>query len=57
MLPILSQLTAEQVERVGVYADAGQFTFKQLLEYRVQHVRENLAQIERVRKSYRQSLE
>lgn len=55
MLPILDKLTADQVERVGVYADAGRFTFKQLLEYRVQHIRGHLAQIERVRKSYRQS--
>jgi hypothetical protein len=55
MLPILAKLTAEQAEREGVYADAGRFTFKQLLEYRVQHVRGHLAQIERVRKAYRES--
>ncbi len=53
MLPILAQLTAEQVERVGIYADAGRFTFKELLEYRVQHVRGHLAQIEQVKKVYR----
>ncbi|CAH0346664.1 DinB family protein [Bacillus sp. CECT 9360] len=55
MLPILTKLTAEQAERVGVYADAGRFTFKQLLEYRVQHVRGHLSQIERVGNTYRQS--
>jgi hypothetical protein len=55
MLPILNQLTAEQVERVGVYADAGRFTFKELVEYRVQHVRGHIAQIERVRQAYRES--
>lgn len=54
MQPILDHLTSEQAERVGVYADAGRFTFAQLLEYRVQHVRDHLAQIERVREAYRQ---
>jgi uncharacterized damage-inducible protein DinB len=55
MLPILIKLTAEQTERAGVYTDAGRFTFKQLLEYRVEHIRGHLAQIERVRKAYVQS--
>lgn len=55
MLPILNNLTSKQCERVGVYEDAGRFTFKQLLEYRVQHVRDHLAQIERVKEAYRQS--
>ncbi|WP_274363519.1 DinB family protein [Paenibacillus thermotolerans] len=53
MLPLLERLTPEQCERVGVYADAGRFTFKQLLEYRVEHIRGHLAQIERVKESYR----
>jgi uncharacterized damage-inducible protein DinB len=53
MLATLTLLTEEQSERVGVYADAGRFTFKQLLEYRVQHVRGHLAQIERVKEAYR----
>jgi hypothetical protein len=55
MQTILDHLTSEQVERVGVYDDAGRFTFKQLLEFRVQHVRDHLTQIERVRGAYRQS--
>jgi uncharacterized damage-inducible protein DinB len=55
MQTILDNLTSEQGERVGVYVDQGRFTFKQLLEYRVQHVRDHLAQIERVRETYRQS--
>lgn len=55
MQTILDHLTSEQCERVGVYDDAGRFTFKQLLEYRVQHVRDHLAQIERVKEAYRQS--
>nr|WP_309139169.1 DinB family protein [Brevibacillus sp. RS1.1] len=54
MLPILTNLTIQQSERVGVYPDRARFTFKELLEYRIQHVRVHLAQIERVREEYRQ---
>ncbi|MCS0670041.1 DinB family protein [Cytobacillus firmus] len=49
MLPILHNLKAEQLERVGVYADAGRFTFKELLEFRFEHIRGHIGQIERVR--------
>ncbi|MFB5678349.1 DinB family protein [Paenibacillus terreus] len=55
MQPVLAQLTPEQSERVGIYADAGRFTFKQLLEFRVDHIRGHLTQIERAREAYRQS--
>jgi hypothetical protein len=55
MRPILAELTTEQSERAGVYAEAGRFTFMQLLEYRVQHIRDHLAQIARVREAFRQS--
>ncbi|WP_045518805.1 DinB family protein [Neobacillus niacini] len=55
MLPILAQLPAQQWERVGVYADAGPFTVKELLEYRVEHVLGHLAQIKRVKEAYRES--
>lgn len=55
MRPILDQMTDEQAERVGVYPDAERFTFLQLLEFRVQHVRDHLAQIQRVRDAYLQS--
>ncbi|MFS0592767.1 hypothetical protein AB1L05_14355 [Cytobacillus horneckiae] len=54
MLPILNKLTAEQANRVGVYQDAGHFTFKQLLAYRVQHIRGHLIQIENVKAGFRQ---
>lgn len=54
MLPILRNLTTEQIERVGVYADAGRFTFKELLEFRVQHIRGHLDQIERVKKAFKE---
>ncbi|MDQ0857846.1 DinB family protein [Bacillus sp. V2I10] len=57
MLPILNSLSPEQIERVGVYPDAGKFTIKQLLEYRVQHVRRHLSQIEQVRKAYQKILD
>ncbi|KQX55311.1 MULTISPECIES: DinB family protein [unclassified Paenibacillus] len=52
MQTILDNLTTEQSERVGVYVDQGRFTFKQLMEYRIEHVRNHLAQIERVKKAY-----
>ncbi|WP_163857144.1 DinB family protein [Paenibacillus elgii] len=55
MQPVLVHLTAEQCERVGVYEDGARFTFRQMLEYRVKHVRIHLAQIERVKEAYRQS--
>ncbi|MGE6260123.1 DinB family protein [Heyndrickxia sporothermodurans] len=55
MQPILENLTNEQSKRVGVYVDQGRFTFKQLLEYRVLHVRDHLAQIERVKKAYQEN--
>ncbi|MCS0787945.1 DinB family protein [Cytobacillus pseudoceanisediminis] len=54
MLPILHNLKAEQLERVGVYADAGRFTFKELLEFRVEHIRGHIGQIERVKKAFRE---
>lgn len=46
---IMTHLQAEQFERVGVYPDGSRFSFKQLLEYRVQHVRGHLAQIKRIK--------
>jgi uncharacterized damage-inducible protein DinB len=55
MLPILSQLPSHKWERLGIHAVAGPFTLKQLLEYRVDHVRGHLDQIVRVRESYQQS--
>ncbi|QDS34090.1 DinB family protein [Brevibacillus brevis] len=54
MLPLLANLTPEQLERVGQYPDGARFTFKELLEFRVRHVRDHLAQIERVRQAYRE---
>ncbi|WP_281216421.1 DinB family protein [Lysinibacillus capsici] len=54
MQPILDNLTSEQSRRVGMYIDQERFTFKQLLEFRVQHVRNHLDQIERVKNSYRE---
>lgn len=54
MQPILDNLTSEQSRRVGIYIDQERFTFKQLLEFRVQHVRDHIDQIERVKNSYRE---
>ncbi|MEB2298859.1 DinB family protein [Lysinibacillus xylanilyticus] len=55
MQPILDHLTSEQSKRVGVYVDQAKFTFKQLLEFRVQHVRNHLDQIERVKIAYQEN--
>ncbi|HWO74399.1 MAG TPA: DinB family protein [Bacillus sp. (in: firmicutes)] len=55
MMMIMEHLTTKHFERVGVYPDAGRFTFKELLEFRVQHIRGHLSQIERVKEAYRQS--
>ncbi|KEQ27687.1 DinB family protein [Paenibacillus tyrfis] len=55
MQPVLVHLTADQSERVGVYEDGARLTFRQMLEYRVKHVRIHLAQIEGVKEAYRQS--
>nr|WP_285841985.1 DinB family protein [Sutcliffiella horikoshii] len=55
MQPILKSISPEQVERVGVYPDAGKFSIKQLLEYRVKHVQGHLSQIEQVRKAYKKN--
>lgn len=54
MLPLLENLTSAQLERVGQYPDGARFTFKELLEYRVQHVRDHLAQIARVKQAFRE---
>jgi hypothetical protein len=54
MLPLLENLTPEQLERVGKYPDGVQYTFKELLKIRVKHVRDHLAQIERVKQVYQE---
>ncbi|WP_026906851.1 DinB family protein [Paucisalibacillus globulus] len=54
MLPILHNLTTEQLERVAVYSDGARLTFKDLLDYRVEHIRGHLDQIERNKKVYRE---
>ncbi|MDM5225068.1 DinB family protein [Cytobacillus sp. NJ13] len=54
MLPILHDLTTEQLERVAVYPDGARLTFKDLLDFRVGHIRGHLDQIERVKKAFRE---
>ncbi|MGV3265336.1 DinB family protein [Cytobacillus oceanisediminis] len=54
MLPILHNLTTEQLERIAVYPDGARLTFKDLLEFRVDHIRGHLDQIERVKKAFRE---
>jgi len=52
MLSLLENLTPEQLERIGKYLDGVRYTFKELLELRVRHVRDHLAQIERVKQVF-----
>nr|WP_235828139.1 DinB family protein [Brevibacillus migulae] len=54
MLPLLENLTPQQFERVGQYPDGVRYTLKELVELRVLHVRDHLAQIERVKQAYRE---
>lgn len=54
MLPLLKNLTDEQLERVGAYPDGVRYAFKELLELRIRHVRDHLAQIERVKQVSRE---
>ncbi|MCS0652041.1 DinB family protein [Cytobacillus firmus] len=54
MLPIIHNLTNEQLERVAVYPDGARLTFKDLLDFRVDHIRGHLEQIERVKKAFRE---
>ncbi|MGM0780234.1 MAG: DinB family protein [Bacillota bacterium] len=54
MLPIIHNLTAEQLQRIAVYPDGARLTFKDLLEFRVGHIRGHLDQIERVKKAFRE---
>ncbi|NGQ97262.1 DinB family protein [Brevibacillus sp. SYP-B805] len=54
MQPILARLTPEQCERVGIHDEAGPLTFRQLLERYVNHVRDHLGQIERVKRACRE---
>ncbi len=55
MQPILEHLTSEQSLRQGIYVDQERFTFKQLLEFRVEHVCNHLDQIERVKKAFQEN--
>ncbi|WP_134687021.1 DinB family protein [Brevibacillus migulae] len=55
MRPILEQVTDEQGQRIGLHDEAGELSFRQLLERYVNHVEEHLAQIEHVKNACQQS--
>ncbi len=55
MKPSLDNLSVDQSERVGIHDEAGELSFRQLMERYVNHVRDHLAQIDRVKAAYRQS--
>ncbi|MDT3416935.1 hypothetical protein QO009_002829 [Brevibacillus aydinogluensis] len=48
-LPVLSRLTEDDWQRVGIHSEAGPMTFAQLLQKYVDHIRDHLRQIERVK--------
>jgi len=55
MRPILENLTDELGQRIGLHDEAGELSFRQLLERYVNHVEDHLAQIERVKTAFQQS--
>lgn len=48
-LPTLRRLSEEEWDRCGIHEEAGLLTMRQLLERYVNHVRDHLKQIERVK--------
>lgn len=52
-LPVLSRLTEDDWQRVGIHSEAGPMTFGQLLQKYVDHIRDHLRQIERVKAAMR----
>jgi uncharacterized damage-inducible protein DinB len=52
-LPTLRGLRDEDWKRIGIHTEAGPLAFEQLLQRYVNHVRDHLKQIERVREAYR----
>ncbi|MFY0544605.1 DinB family protein [Brevibacillus sp. H7] len=52
-LPVLGKVTEDDWKRVGIHSEAGPLTFGQLLQKYVDHVRDHLQQIERVKAAMR----
>lgn len=51
-LPILQHLTKEDTMRIGTHNQAGQMTFKEILEHSIEHVDTHIGQIRRVKKLF-----
>jgi uncharacterized damage-inducible protein DinB len=52
MLPVLKRAEEADWQRIGIHEEAGPLTLSQLLQRYVNHVRDHLAQMERVRAAY-----
>lgn len=48
-LPILHHLTEQDYLRIGTHNQAGQFTFKEILEHSIEHVDTHIRQIRRIK--------
>lgn len=51
-LPILHNLTEQDYSRIGTHNEAGQLTFKDILEHSIEHIDTHIGQIRRVKASY-----
>lgn len=51
-LPILHNLTEQDYSRIGTHNQAGQFSFKDILEHSIEHIDTHIGQIRRVKASY-----
>ena len=48
-LPILHHLTEQDYLRIGTHNQAGQFTFKEILEHSIEHIDIHIRQIRRIK--------
>jgi hypothetical protein len=48
-LPILHHLTEQDYLRIGTHNQAGQLTFKEILEHSIEHVDTHIRQIRRIK--------
>lgn len=51
-LPILYLLTEQDYLRIGTHNQAGQLTFKEILEHSIEHIDTHIGQIRRVKKLF-----
>lgn len=51
-LPILHHLTEQDYLRIGTHNQAGQLTFKEIVEHSIEHIDTHIGQIRRVKKLF-----